>query len=128
MEADVKGPQRKVIASEVRPIRRAHGEAGISLRHGKALPFTVLRSWVAPAGYYVEQWWLVHPETKDILYESEPREALIWGLQATTELLDEVHASIPLEAGTYHLVFSLGGLKGSEVEVEAVDLPVVEAA
>lgn len=128
MEADIKGPQRKITVAAARPLRRAHGEEGIKLRSGKTLPFTVLRGWSAPAGYYHEQWWLIHPETKEILYESASRQVLIWGLQAPTELVDEVRASIPLQPGIYHLVFSLGGLKGAEVEVEAAELPVEEAA
>lgn len=128
MEADISGPQRKVIASSVRPLRAQHGATGIAVRSGSTLPFAVARSWIAPAGYYPEQWFLVDPSTREVLYESPVRDGLIWGLQAATDLVDEVRAPVRLAPGSYQIVFALGGLKGGELAVEATEAPSEEAA
>ncbi|MDQ3941454.1 MAG: hypothetical protein M3238_08900, partial [Actinomycetota bacterium] len=66
-----------------------------------------------------EQWFLVDPQTKEVLYEGPSVVRLIWGLQSLTEFTDEVAEEVVLEPGTYLVVFALGGLKGGEVEVEA---------
>ncbi len=128
MEADLEGAQRKVLASRVFPAKRAHGVAGISLRNGRTLPFVVKREWSAPAGHYVEAWYLVHPETREVLYEGPQREISVWGLQSLTEYRDEVTEPIRLVPGKYLVVFSLGGLLGGQIEVEAVEAPAEEAA
>lgn len=128
MEADINGPQRKVVASSVRPSKLAHGGDGIALRDGKTLPFRVTRSWSAPAGYYPEQWFLVDPNTREVLYESHSVTRLVWGLQSLTEVTDEVPEPVALQPGTYLVVFALGGLKGGEVGVEAREAPQEEAA
>jgi hypothetical protein len=126
--ADVHGPQRKILTSSVRPARAIYGEAGIPLKGGRTLPFSVTREWIAPAGYYPEQWFLVDPGTKEVLFESEAHKRLMWGLQAPTELTDEIHEPIDLPAGTYTVVFALGGLKGGELQVEAAEVPAEAAA
>jgi hypothetical protein len=128
MEADLDGPQRKVMASRVYPAKRSHGEAGIPLRNGRTLPFVVSREWSAPAGHYVEGWYLVHPETREVLLEGPQRDILVWGLQSLTELRDEVTEAIRLQPGKYLVVFSLGGIMGGQVEVETIDVPAEEAA
>ena len=128
METDVNGPQRGVRTSEIRPTRTDLGLEGIPFREGRALPFRVTRGWVAPAGHYPETWYLVHPETKEVLFEAPTRLANIWGLQGLTELSDEVTEPIPLSPGKYLIVFALGGIKGGETEVEAAEVPREEAA
>ncbi len=112
----------------VRPLRVSHGRHGIALKDGKTLPFVVTRQWSAPAGNYPERLYLVDPATREIIYEGPEQTELMWGLQALTELVTEVREPIPLEPGTYLLVFVLGGVKGGEFEVEAVEAPAEEAA
>lgn len=128
MEADISGSQRKVVVSSVRPVRSAHGDRGIPLKNGRALPFVVERAWSAPAGVYLEQWYLVDPATREVLFESDAHESLIWGLQGLTEMRDEVSADVELRPGTYLVVFALGGLMGGELEVTAAEVPAEEAA
>src|SRR3712207_3839110 len=118
MEADISGSQRKVVTSWVRPVKALHGAEGIPIARGQTLPFRLYRAWSAPEGYYPEQWFLVHPETREVLFESGAPIRLIWGLQGLTELTDEIADPIDLEPGTYLIVFALGGLKGGELEVE----------
>lgn len=128
MEADINGPQRKVLMSRVRPERAALGTEGISLRDGKTLPFEVYRAWSAPAGHYPEQWFLVDPKTKEVLYESPSVVRAMFGLQAPTEVTQAISEPFPLEPGTYQIVFALGGLKGGEVEVTAGEADKASAA
>ncbi|MGH2817181.1 MAG: hypothetical protein ACRDJS_01825 [Actinomycetota bacterium] len=129
MLADISGAQRKILVATVRPAKTAHGSSGIALRRGRTLPFVIYRQWSAPAGYYAEQWFLVVPDTKEVVHEGPVRrETLIWGLQAVTELTDTVRESIRLEPGTYKLVFALGGLLGGELEVQVFEAPAEEAA
>lgn len=128
MQADIEGPQRKVMASRVRPAKASHGDAGIALKDGATLPFNVRRSWSAPAGHYPERWYLVHPSTREVLYEGPERQVLIWGLQALTEVEDQITDSIALDPGTYNVVFSLGGLMGGQIDVEAYEAPAEAAA
>lgn len=129
MEADISGTQRKVVAGSVRPARAAHGASGIPVRDGVALPFVVSRSWSAPAGYYPEAWYLVQPETSEVLYEGPVRaSALVWGLQSLTEIDDEIAGGFPLKPGTYRIVFALGGMRGGEMDVEAAEVSAEEAA
>jgi hypothetical protein len=128
MQADINGPQRKILTASVRPSKAVHGLEGIAIRDGRSLPFVVTREWSAPAGYYVEQWFLVKPDTGEVFIEGAARQSLIMGLQSRTELVDEVAERFSLPAGTYNLVFSLGGLKGGEVEVQVREAPAEEAA
>jgi hypothetical protein len=114
--------------SAVRPVKRAHGASGIRLRDGRTLPFVVTRGWNAPAGRYPEQFFLVQPETREVLYESPVRNVLIWGLQSITDLADEVSLPLPLAPGTYEVVFALGGVMGGRMDVEVTELPAEEAA
>lgn len=119
--ADVSGHQRKVVRSAARPARAAIGTSGIPIRDGKTLPFVVDRGWNAPAGYYPEGWYLVIPDSGEVLYASDQSVKLIWGLAAVTDLSDEVAEPIALAPGKYLVVFSLGGIKGGELEVEAFE-------
>lgn len=119
MEAQISGTQRKVFTSSVRPAKLSHGESGIALRDGKTLPFRVERSWSAPAGVYPEQWFLVRPDTREVLYEGPVVERPIWGLQGLTEVADDVAEPFPLQPGSYLVVFALGGHMGGQAEVEA---------
>jgi hypothetical protein len=127
-EADIKGAQRKILAASVRPMRAAYGSSGIRLRSGRTLPFVVRREWSAPAGNYAETWYLIHPETREVYFEGPIREARVMGLQSATELADEVVRPIQLAAGTYQVVFALGGRMGGQIDVEVRDLGAEEAA
>ncbi len=119
MEAQIDGMQRKVMTSSVRPVKLSHGDAGIALRDGKTLPFRVERSWSAPAGVYPEQWFLVRPDSREVVHEGPVTERPIWGLQGLTEVADDVTTPIALQSGPYLVVFSLGGHMGGQAEVEA---------
>lgn len=107
--------------SDVHPARAAHGDSGIALRNGRSLPFRVARAWNAPAGHYPEAWYLVDPDTREVLYEGPKKTVSIWGLQSWTELSDEVDDSIPLVARAYWVVFALGGVQGGQAEVTAAE-------
>lgn len=121
MEAQITGTQRKVMSSSVRPAKLSHGTAGIPVRGGKTLPFRVERSWSAPAGMYPEQWFLVRPDTREVLHEGPVVERAIWGLQGLTEVVDELNDPLTLDPGSYLVVFSLGGHMGGQTEVEAFE-------
>ena len=121
MEADINGPQRKTLMTRVRPVKATRGTEGIVLKDGATLPFEVLRSWSAPAGQYPEQWFLVDPKTREVLHESRSMVRFIFGLQAPTEVIDVVEQPLSLEPGSYQIVFSLGGLKGGEIDVTVAD-------
>ena len=105
--------------SRVRPTRSAVGTEGIVVKDGWTLPFEVYRAWSAPAGHYPEQWFLVNPETREVLYESPTPVRAMFGLQAPTEVTDVVETPLELAEGKYQIVFALGGLKGGEIEVVA---------
>jgi hypothetical protein len=128
MEAELGGSQRKVVVASVAPRDAAQADPDLVLRDGRTLPFVVSRSWSAPAGVYGEQWFLVEPETREVIFESDVRETAVWGLQSLTEVRDEVSAPIDLAPGAYLLVFALGGVKGGELEVEASERAAEEAA
>lgn len=128
MEAEIDGTQRKVMSCTVAPARRAHGTDGIVVRSGKTLPFTVTREWSAPAGHYDERWYLVNPDTREVLYEGPARDVLIWGLQSLTEVTDRCDDPIALPPGNYAIVFALGGIMGGEWAIEVADAPSEEAA
>ena len=107
------------MGSSIRPVKLSDGDSGITVRGGKTLPFRVERSWSAPAGVYPEQWFLVRPDTREVLYEGPSVERAIWGLQGLTEVVDEVTEPIPLDPGSYLVVFALGGHMGGQQDVEA---------
>ena len=119
MQADIAGLQRKVVSSDVRPLRVSAGSSGIAIKNGRTLPFVVSRSWSAPAGHYNEAWYLVDPSTREVLYESSSGEVRVWGLQSWTEFSDTVTEPIPLAPGSYLIVFALGGRQGGEMTVSA---------
>ncbi len=83
---------------------------------------------MAPAGTYPEVWYLVDPQTREVLYESPTVDRLVWGLQSLTEVSDRVTAPIPLRPGRYLMVFALGGILGGEFDIEAVEVPAEAAA
>ena len=120
--AEIEGHQRKVINSEVRPARSSHGSSGIPLSGGRTLPFVVERSWNAPAGRYVEGWYIVDPETREVLYEGPQQLTLVWGLLSETEFTDEVDPRLKLDPGRYLVVFALGGIMGGQLEVDAFEV------
>ena len=126
--ADIDGLQRKIVRTAVRPLRPSHGAAGIPVRAGKTLPFVVERGWNAPAGYYTETWFLVHPESREVLFEGPGQVRLVRGLPTITDFSDEVRIDLTLQPGPYKIVFALDGVKGAEVDVEAVEVPAEEVA
>ena len=126
MEADINGPQRKTLMIRVRPVKAAHGTDGIAVKDGMTLPFEVYRAWSAPAGRYPEQWFLVDPKTREVLYESRSVTRFIFGLQSPSDVTDVIQEPFALDPGTYQIVFALGGLKGGETDVvvaAAADAP-----
>ena len=127
MEADIHGYQRKVVSVRVAPTRATFGDSGIPTRKGKTLPFRLSRQWSAPAGQYVERWYLVQPDTREVLHEGPARTVSLFGLQALTEVTDEVTVPIALDPGSYQIFFSLDGLLGGQFDVEAIEAP-AEAA
>lgn len=122
MEADVAGNQRKIMRSRVRPAKSAHGIEGIAVRDGKSLPFTVSRGWNAPAGYYPEAFYIVDPKSGEVYYESPSEVRLIWGLPSVTDVDSEVAEPVALPAGTYQIVFALGGIKGGDAMIEVFEV------
>lgn len=120
--ADIEGTQIKVLSGGARPARLSHGEAGIPVEDGVTLPFVVERRWNAPAGYYPEQWFLIDPATKEILYEGPERQLLIWGLASWTDATTEVPGGFRLQPGNYQIVFALGGARGGEADVTAAEV------
>jgi hypothetical protein len=52
----------------------------------------------------------------------------VWGLQSLTEYRDEVTEPLRMQPGKYLVVFSLGGIMGGQLEVEAAEVPAEEAA
>ncbi|HEX2240456.1 MAG TPA: hypothetical protein VHJ82_04875 [Actinomycetota bacterium] len=128
MEADIKGLQRKVVASGVRPLRSIHGDTGIPLSGGRTLPWRVWRRWNAPAGYYTEAWYLIDPQTREVLAERERPAVHIWGLQSLTELVDDVTEPLALLPGSYTIVFALGGVRGGELSVATAEVAAAGAA
>ena len=126
--ADISGTQKKILDASARPARVAHGSTGIAIQDGTALPFIVERRWSAPAGYYPEQWFLIDPQSREILYDGPEEQVLIWGLQSWTDVSTTVEGGFPLAPGKYQLAFALGGTLGAEVDVEAVESPAVDVA
>ncbi|MGH2754709.1 MAG: hypothetical protein ACRDLB_09755 [Actinomycetota bacterium] len=128
MEADISGSQRKVVTSEVVPTRRMLGDSGIPVRNGRTLPFRVARTWSAPAGTYLERFYIIDPRSREVLYEGPAVERSVWGLQSLTEFATDVRDPISLAPGSYAVVFSLGRMLGGEVPVEAFEVSAEEAA
>ena len=127
-EADIHGPQRKVLSASVRPLRSSFGDSGIRLRNGRTLPFLVSREWSAPAGHYAETWYLVHPQSREVYFEGPLKDVKIVGLQSASVQIDEVVQPIELTPGTYHLVFALDGTMGGQIDVEVTQPGAEEAA
>ena len=128
MKAEINGAQRKVLVSSAAPLKPSHGDSGIPVRNGRTLPFVVRREWSAPAGHYLETWYLVVPDTREVVFEGPVQDVSVWGLQGLTAISGEVREPIPLEPGSYEIVFSLGSVMGGELAVDAVDVPEEEAA
>ena len=127
MQADIHGPQRKILKASVRPVKAGHGAEGIAVRNERSLPFVVSREWSAPAGYYSEQWFLVRKDG-EVMYEGPALTRLVWGLQSRTEFTDTVEEPVALEPGEYQIVFALDRLRGGEIDLTAIEAPAEEAA
>lgn len=120
--ADIDGHQRKIVQAEVRPLSRGHGDSGIPVKEGRTLPFIVDRAWNAPAGVYPEQWFLVEPESREVLYEGPRELQKISGLLSWTSVTDEVTEAFELAGGNYLIFFALGDIMGGQAEVAAVEV------
>lgn len=94
-------------------------ESTIEVREGKSLPFLVERSWSGPAGHYIEQWSL-RRGMREVVYKSQPNSVFVRGIQSLTTHTDRVEEAIPLEPGSYRLVFVVEGYFMGSVEVEVV--------
>jgi hypothetical protein len=128
MEADIRGTQRKVVSARVAPLDASLAPEGIVIKGGVALPFLVSRQWSAPAGDYLEQWFLVVPGSEEVVFAGPARsEAHIWGLQSLTEIVDHVTEPFALEPGAYEVVFALGGAVGGRTPIPAVAAPAAAA-
>ena len=125
-EADIDGHQRKIVNAEVRPLSRDHGDSGIPVKDGRTLPFVVDRAWNAPAGVYQEQWFVVEPESREVLYEGPREFQKISGLLSWTAVTDEVTESFELAGGNYLIFFALGGIMGGQAEVAAMAVEVTD--
>jgi hypothetical protein len=121
--ADIAGPQRKVLGFRIGPAKPSLGKTGIPLKGGHTLPFFVWREWIAPAGHYTERFYLVDKESREIIWEGPQRQQTTWGLQGATEERTTIDESIPLAAGSYLVVFALGGVSGGEFDVDAFEVP-----
>ena len=121
--ADISGPQRKVLGFRIGPDQPSLGETGIPLKGGRTLPFFVWREWIAPAGHYSESFYLVDKESREIIWEGPQRQQTTWGLQGATEEKTTIDESIPLDVGSYLVVFALGGVSGGEFDVDAFEVP-----
>ena len=126
--ADIAGAQRKVVVWSIRPLRPSHGDGGIAVRNGRTLPFVVTREWSAPAGHYQENFYIVDPESREIIFEGPGGVETMWGLQGLTRVTTRIEQPFDLTPGTYLLFFGLGGVGGGEFEFEAVEAPASEAA
>lgn len=116
--ADISGTQRKVAVYSVRPLRSEYGSSGIALREGRSLPFVVTRGWSAPAGILFETFYLIDPDSREVLYEGPVEERAVIGLQSVTEFRTLVETPVALEPGGCAIVFALGGTSGGEFPVE----------
>lgn len=93
----------ELVRAGVRPVDRPD-EIGILISGGGTSPFVVERGWSGAAGYYNEQW-SIRRGGKQVLYQSEPRQIFVRGIQSVTNYTDTVTDRIRLEPGDYELVF-----------------------
>lgn len=114
--------QRKVVDHSVTPASRREGDAGIPIKNGRTRAFVVERSWSAPLGVYPESFYLIDPESREVLFEGRTVERDLLGLQAMTVVTERVDDPIDLEPGKYAIVFALGGVMGGEFPVEAFEV------
>lgn len=111
----------ELVKVRVTPAERTY-EDGILVSEGFTQPFVVERSWSGPAGWYLEQW-SIRRGGKEILYTSDIKSISVRGIQSVSSYTDLVEKSVPLEAGTYQLVFVIEGrFMGSvDIEVRSID-------
>lgn len=77
-------------------------------RRGSAAPFLVRRGWSGPQGAYVEQFRVVHADTRMTAYKSEPRIVELSGEFYSNDVEDRLDG-VPLDIGEYELVFTVDG-------------------
>lgn len=75
-------------------------------RRGHSAPFLVRRGWSGPQGAYVEQFRVVHAETRITAYRSQPRVIELAGEYYTNDVEDRVE-EIQLDLGEYELLFTM---------------------
>jgi hypothetical protein len=112
--------QQEILVELVRAGARPESESveGIIVDGGGTKPFVVERGWSGPAGYYLEQW-SIRRGGREVLYQSEPRQIFVRGVQSVTNYTDTVTDRIRLEPGNYQLVFLIDGMFMGNVEVNA---------
>ena len=112
--------QQEILVELVRAGARPEGDSveGIIVDRGGTKPFVVERGWSGPAGYYLEQW-SIRRGGREVLYQSEPRQIFVRGVQSVTNYTDTVTDRIRLEPGNYQLVFLIDGMFMGNVEVHA---------
>lgn len=106
----------ELVRAGARPVDRPE-ETGILIDGGGTKPFVVERGWSGPAGYYNEQW-SIRRGGREVLYESEPRQIFVRGIQSVTNYTDTVDERIRLEPGSYELVFLIDGMFMGNVGVQ----------
>ncbi|MGH2663711.1 MAG: hypothetical protein ACRDH8_13105 [Actinomycetota bacterium] len=105
-------------------IWESEGEGGVPVVYtislpGRALPFTVVRSWKAPQGYVAEHFELVAPSGK-VAYASEPVVRKMPGQMDLTTLTDVVTDAQLQELGIYAASFLIDGEIQGQVEFQAM--------
>jgi hypothetical protein len=107
----------ELVRAGVRPVDPPE-ESGILIDGGGTRPFVVERGWSGAAGYYNEQW-SIRRGGRDVLYQSEPRQIFVRGIQSVTNYTDTVSDRLRIEAGNYELVFLIDGMFMGHVGVQA---------
>lgn len=94
--------------------------SGIDIEGAYSRPFTVQRDWSGPVGYYFEQ--IVVKQDDQVVYESEPRQIFVRGLQSRTSYTDTIEQRIRLKPGPCHVSFLIGGTMMAYTEIQASTL------
>lgn len=94
--------------------------SGIELEGAYSRPFTVERNWSGPVGYYFEQ--VVVKQDDQVVFESEPRQIFVRGLQSQTTHTDTVEQRVRLKPGPCQVAFVIDGELMAYTEVEAFTL------
>lgn len=94
--------------------------SGIELEGAYSRPFNVYRDWSGPVGYYFEQ--IVVKQDDEVVYEGEPKQIFVRGLQSRTSYTDTINQRIRLKPGPCQVAFVIDGELMAYTEVEAFTL------